>query len=102
MAGAKKVGIKELKNNLSAYVREVRRGAHILVTDRADVVAEIREPGAAYSPSEDRHPLLEAWARAGVVALPTRPKSPLPPPPARLPDGTAKRLLDADRSERRR
>jgi len=38
------VGVKELKNRLSAYLREVRGGTVILVTDRENVVAELREP----------------------------------------------------------
>ena len=30
----KTVGIKDLKNNLSAYLRDVKRGTRILVSDR--------------------------------------------------------------------
>lgn len=100
MAEIKTVGIKELKNNLSAYLRDVRRGVRILVTDRSDVVAELHEPGATYSVSGDLHPQLEAWVRAGDVTLPTRPKGRLPDPPVHMPDGTARALLDEDREER--
>ncbi len=39
------VAIKELKNRLSAYLRDVARGEVILVTDRGKVVAELRRPG---------------------------------------------------------
>ena len=38
------VGIRELKNRLSEYVRRVRRGEEFLVTDRGRVVAELRQP----------------------------------------------------------
>lgn len=41
----KTVGLRELKNRLSAYVREVRAGHPIVVTDRGRVVAELRAPG---------------------------------------------------------
>jgi antitoxin (DNA-binding transcriptional repressor) of toxin-antitoxin stability system len=99
MAEIKTVGIKELKNNLSAYLRDVRRGIRVLVTDRAEVVAELHEPGATYAAGGELHPQLEAWVRAGDVTLPTRPKGRLPDPPAHLPDGTARRLLDADRED---
>jgi len=99
MADLKTVGIKELKNNLSAYLREVRRGTRILVADRAAVVAELHEPGAVYAAAGDAHPALEAWVRSGLVTLPKRPKEPLPESPVRLAEGAARRLLDMDRAE---
>jgi len=37
-----KVGTKDLKNRLSHYLRQVRRGEIVRVTDRGRVVAEIR------------------------------------------------------------
>ena len=42
----KAVAVKELKNRLSAYLREVRNGEIVLVTDRGRVVAELRQPSA--------------------------------------------------------
>ncbi|MFN7967351.1 MAG: hypothetical protein U0V87_16880 [Acidobacteriota bacterium] len=101
MTEIRTVGIKDLKNNLSAYLRDVRRGVRILVSDRASVMAEIHEPGVAYSATGDTHPLLEGWVRSGAVTLPTRPRSPLPDSPVQLAEGTAQRLLDADRGEGR-
>jgi antitoxin (DNA-binding transcriptional repressor) of toxin-antitoxin stability system len=47
----KRVGIRELKDRLSEYVRCARRGETVLVTDRGQVVAEIAPPGRA-----SRHP----------------------------------------------
>lgn len=41
----KSVGLRELKNRLSEYVREVRSGDGVLVTDRGEVVAELVPPG---------------------------------------------------------
>jgi prevent-host-death family protein len=41
----KSVGLRELKNRLSEYVREVRSGEAMLVTDRGEVVAELTPPG---------------------------------------------------------
>ena len=40
------VGVRELKNRLSEYLRLVRNGEQILVTDRGDVVAELRQPSS--------------------------------------------------------
>lgn len=36
------VGLRELKNRLSEYVRQVRAGHSVVVTDRGQVVAELR------------------------------------------------------------
>jgi prevent-host-death family protein len=36
------VGSRELKTRLGAYLRKVRRGATLLVTDRGEPVAELR------------------------------------------------------------
>jgi prevent-host-death family protein len=41
----KTVGLRELKNRLSEYIREVRSGEGVLVTDRGEVVAELVPPG---------------------------------------------------------
>jgi len=41
----KRVGLRDLKNRLSEYVREVRSGEAMLVTDRGEVVAELTPPG---------------------------------------------------------
>jgi prevent-host-death family protein len=41
----KSVGLRDLKNRLSEYVREVRLGEAVLVTDRGEVVAELIPPG---------------------------------------------------------
>ena len=43
----KAVGLRELKNRLSEYVRQVRAGEGVLVTDRGEVVAELGPPGRA-------------------------------------------------------
>ncbi|KKL70612.1 hypothetical protein LCGC14_2103170 [marine sediment metagenome] len=40
----KSVGIRELKNKLSKYLRLVKDGEVIIVTDRNEIVAEIKQP----------------------------------------------------------
>ena len=64
----KSVGIRDLKNKLSEYVREVRAGEAVLVTDRGEVVAELIPPG----PGGDARGLpsvLVALARRGHLTL---------------------------------
>lgn len=39
---SKAVGVRELKTRLGSYLREVRRGQTIVVTDRGEPVAELR------------------------------------------------------------
>jgi antitoxin (DNA-binding transcriptional repressor) of toxin-antitoxin stability system len=94
-----RVGIKRLKNNLSAYVRRVRKGERILVMDREDVVAEMR-PAEPEDP-ELANPLMRDWVARGWVRPPLRPRGPLPGPALRrlVPEGTAQRLIDEERGD---
>lgn len=97
MEEIKTVGIKNLKDNLSSYLREVRRGSRILITDRDQVVAELREPlEAGPAPLAT---LREQWIREGKLRPALRPKTPMPRSPIRSPAGTAERLVDEDRGE---
>lgn len=100
MKPIKTVGIKDLKNNLSAWLREVRSGTTILVTDRDDVVAELQEPYGRVNDPGGLNPLLLAWAREGLITLPGQPKTPLEPSPVNLPSETVHRLLEESREER--
>jgi antitoxin (DNA-binding transcriptional repressor) of toxin-antitoxin stability system len=88
MTREKTVGIKELKNNLSAYLREVRTGARVLVSDRGEIVAELHEPQAAYSTGRPEDAALAEMARKGWIRLPTEPRQPMGRSPHRLPAGT--------------
>ena len=98
----KTVGIKDLKNNLSAYLREVRSGTRILVSDRSRVVAELHEPGAVYTSDEKGANLILAeWIAKGMVNPPVREKEPLPDSSVQVPAGTAQKLLEADRGSKR-
>lgn len=101
MANIKTVGIKDLKNNLSAHLQDVRRGAKILVSDRNAVVAELHEPTTAYSVPEALDPVLAEWIRDGIVIPASGKKTPLPVSPIKLADGTARRLLDQSREDTR-
>ena len=58
------VGTKELKNRLSHYLRKVRDGEVVRVTDRGEVVAELR---AAEQAATDERALLAELEAAGLV-----------------------------------
>ena len=64
------VGLKELKNKLSEYVRMAAAGETVLVTDRGRVVAELQPPRAERSPILADALLAEA-VRKGWLSLPT-------------------------------
>ncbi len=95
----KTVGVKELKNNLSSYLREVRGGASVLVTDRNNIVAELHEPYTRPDIAGSVHPLLLSWAESGSIRLPLAGKEPLALPGLRNPVGTVKSILENDRKE---
>ncbi|HEY0511987.1 MAG TPA: type II toxin-antitoxin system prevent-host-death family antitoxin [Thermoanaerobaculia bacterium] len=98
----REVGIRELKNRLSEYVRLVREGEVVMVTDRGEVVAELRPP-VARSELLQKYPGLADMVRRGLARLPLKPKGPdaYPLLPAVTTPGLAARLLDEDREDRR-
>jgi prevent-host-death family protein len=59
----KTVGVRELKNRLSEYIRQAKSGEVVLVTDRGHVVAELTPPG---------HGATDASVPAGLLALARR------------------------------
>lgn len=92
------VGIKELKNHLSEYVRIAAQGEVVLVTDRDRVVAELREP---HHPGVTAHGMLLADLVQQGVVRPALFADAGPPP--RMPIAATEVLLAelaADRSDR--
>jgi antitoxin (DNA-binding transcriptional repressor) of toxin-antitoxin stability system len=64
----KTVGIRELKNRLSEYLRQVRSGESVLVTDRGEVIAEFSPPGRGLADASVPAGLL-GLARRGLLTL---------------------------------
>jgi len=100
--GMKSVGVKQLKARLSEYLRLVRTGEIVLITDRDEVVAELRPArrhGRAGLSFEER---LQALAERGEVTRPSLPKGDWTwkVRGLGLPPGTAVRLLDEVRGDR--
>ena len=95
----KTVGVRELKNRLSEYIRQVRSGEGVLVTDRGEVVAEIGPPGRTLDDSVP--PGLAALAKRGLVSLGAPGDAKVYPPlPRRRRRYRAAQLLDEERGIR--
>ena len=93
------VGIRELKNHLSEYVRRVRAGEKIRITSHGEVVAELRSPGPDRdqgAPAGLRELVRRGTARGIVRNDPSRYRTYEPA----LTRTTARDLLDWDRGDR--
>jgi prevent-host-death family protein len=90
-------GIRELKDNLSRYIRRIEAGERIAITAHGRVVAELVPPGAKTALTPSRFDELVA---SGVIRPPLEAGDPTAGwPDIRLPAGTAAELIDADRGE---
>ena len=82
----KTVGVRDLKNRLSEYLRMVRSGESVLITDRGEVIAELNAPGRGGIAAAAREAgvlivgLSERWredglgaTRSGLLAAPPCP-----------------------------
>ncbi len=96
----KAVGLRELKNRLSQYIRQVRSGEGLLVTDRGEVVAELVPPGQATSDRSVPSGLV-VLARKGLLTLGSQNDSSLYPLlPRLLQRHRAAQLLEEERGSR--
>jgi prevent-host-death family protein len=90
------VGVRALKNRLSEYLRRVRNGERIVVTDRGVPIAELRPP---------EHPMPHQLSKLDQLRAQgaTRPRLRDDPftdwPDIHLPPGTAQQLIDELRDE---
>ena len=93
-------GIRELKDNLSEYVRRVEAGEQVAVTAHGRVVAMLVPADAK---ARGRRPSrIEQMIADGTARPPLEPGDPLegwPRSKICLPKGTAAALIDADREE---
>jgi antitoxin (DNA-binding transcriptional repressor) of toxin-antitoxin stability system len=64
----KAVGVRELKNQLSRYLQMARKGEYVLVTDRGEVVAELRQVDSNTLRSQ-MPPELTGLVDRGLVSL---------------------------------
>ena len=90
-------GIRELKDNLSRYIRRIEAGERIAITAHGRVVAELVPPGAKATDTPSRFDELVA---SGVIRPPLEAGDPTEDwPDIGLPAGTAAELIAADRGE---
>jgi prevent-host-death family protein len=91
-------GIRDLKNNLSRYVRRIEAGERVRVTAHGRVVAELGPPSP--STSAERQDRFDRLVAEGIIRPPIETGDPLEGwPDLRLPPGTVRRLIEADRGD---
>lgn len=91
-------GIRELKDNLSRYIRRIEAGERIAITAHGRVVAELVPPGAKTKGGDLSR--FDELIAAGVIRPPLEAGDPTEDwPDIRLPPGTGAELIDADRGE---
>ena len=92
-------GIRELKNKLSHYVRQIEAGKRVAVTAHGRVIAELVPPGAVKS----RSSRYEELVAAGIIAPASEDDEWLPGwPDIQLASGAVAELIDSDRGETER
>ncbi len=98
----KAVGVKKLKTHLSEYLRLVRAGETVLVTDRDEVIAELRPATRQPLPADTLEARLERLGDGGSLTRTSSVKGDWTwsVRGLGLPAGTAHRLLEDLRSER--
>jgi len=98
----KAVGVKKLKAHLSEYLRLVRAGETVLVTDREEVIAELRPAARQPLPADTMEARLERLGDAGSLTRTSAAKGDWTwsVRGLGLPAGTAQRLVDEVRSDR--
>ena len=90
-------GIRELKDNLSRYIRRVEAGERIAITAHGRVVAELVQAGATATGTSRRFDELVA---SGVIRPPLEAGDPTEGwLDISLPLGTAAELIDAERGD---
>lgn len=93
------MGIRELKQQLSAYLQRAERGEAVQVTNRGRLIAEIVPPG--WRANSELSPEALAMVAAGSLRLASRPLDRRAlRPVTEVPEGTVKRLLKDLRGER--
>ncbi len=94
------VGIRELKNHLSQYVRRIEKGEKFAITAHGRVVAELLPPGQGHRPKATSR--YEELVAAGVIRPALEEGDPIPDDGMRirLRSGTVQELIDWDRKDR--
>ncbi len=89
------IGIRNAKINLSKLLREVQKGAEVIITDRDKPVGRIVPVSTENLSLAGR---IESLVREGLIQPAKRKKIKRLSPPLPLPGKSARKLLDEDRS----
>lgn len=90
-------GVRQLRDNLSRYIRRIEAGERIAVTAHGRVIAELVPPGLEAKPTRRRY---DELVMTGVVQPAIEDGDPLEDwPDIRLQPGTAAALINSDRGE---
>lgn len=84
------VGIRDLRAHLSRWLREVRSGREVVVTDRGTPIARLL-------PAAEREDPLEDLIARGLASPPLRPAEPIDPRRLPKPEGSVTEILLAMR-----
>lgn len=90
------VGIKELKDGLSAYLRRVARGEHVRITSRGEPVADL----IPAQPAQDEDPELLRLEAEGKITLSRLPRPRRSPAPPKAAQSASRHVLDEREAER--
>jgi prevent-host-death family protein len=91
-------GVRQLRDNLSRYVRRAEAGERISVTAHGRVVGELVPPGSASQTAAASR--FDRLIDAGIIRRPLEVGDPFENwPDLRLPRGAAADLIDSDRGE---
>ena len=95
--GNMETGVRELKDNLSRYIRRIEGGERVVITAHGRAVAELIPPA---TPRPAMASQFDRLIASGVITPPAETGDPLEDcPEIRLPPGTAAALIDNDRGE---
>ncbi|MGI8785448.1 MAG: type II toxin-antitoxin system Phd/YefM family antitoxin [Acidobacteriota bacterium] len=94
------VGIRELKNRLSEYLRYASQGDRILVTDRGRVIAELSSPNHTASSPQLLSAILALASQGSLRIGAANDKQLYPEISTAVAEGTVAQLLDEERGNR--
>ncbi len=98
MEAIKTVGVKALKDQLSLYLREVKAGCIVLITERGNVVAELHQP-VRQSLQLENESIKTQWINKGKLKCSNSSKRKICLSPIKSKVGTAINLLNQERGE---
>lgn len=90
------VGVKELKDGLSGYLRRVARGEHVRVTSRGEPVADL----IPAQPAKGDDPELLQLEAEGKITLSRLPKPERSPAPSKARRSASRYVLEEREFER--